>query len=92
MTRTGPLFIAGLWLVGAGLGLAISLRPGLWPTSVPVLVVPLLVALAVDVALLPIVRAGRVSPLTMNERALAVVGATLIALVLPVAFGSSPAR
>jgi hypothetical protein len=47
-----------------------------WP--VPTIAWPLIVALLVDLALLPLVRDSRVEPLTMNERAAGVIGSALI--------------
>lgn len=82
MWSTGRLFIAGLWAVGLGTGLALARAPESLPLPTPALTVPLVAALLADLALMPAMRAGRIGPVTMTDRALGVIGAGLIALAV----------
>ena len=74
----GRYFIAGLWVFGLLSAIVLSGTPALRALPVPSLAWPLGAALLVDLALMPLTREGRVQPLTMNERAIAVIGAALI--------------
>jgi hypothetical protein len=76
--RIGRYFILGLWVFGAAAGLVAAASPTVRAWPIPTLVWPLLAALAVDLALMPLAKQGHVEPLTMNERALAVIGSALI--------------
>ena len=80
-TRTGYAFIAGIWVVGALTGLVLGRAPATIPHWVPTpaLTVPLVAGFIVDIALRPATERGRIFPLTMNERAIGVIGAALIA-------------
>jgi hypothetical protein len=80
MTRTGRLFIAGLWALGLLSGLVITRFPDLIPLPTPYFSVPLIAALLVDLLMRSRIEAGQVDPITMNERAVAVIGASLIGL------------
>ncbi len=74
----GRWFVGGLWLFGLVSGLAVATTPALRDLPVPSLTWPLVFALLIEIAVLPLARAGRVAPITMNERALAVIGGALI--------------
>jgi hypothetical protein len=78
MRRTGHVFIAGLWAVGLATGVVLARAPDLVPLPTPHLMVPLIVGLIVDLAIRPASNAGRIEPISMNERAIAVIGAALI--------------
>jgi hypothetical protein len=78
MARTGYFFIGGLWAVGLITGLVLARAPDLVPLPTPHLMVPLIVGLIVDLAIRPASNAGRIAPISMNERAIAVIGAALI--------------
>lgn len=81
MTGTGRLFVLALWAVGLATGLVLARAPdtlALLPS--PALTVPLAVALVADLALRPAAASGRIAPLTMNDRAIAVIGAGLLAI------------
>ncbi|KAA2235854.1 hypothetical protein [Salinarimonas soli] len=85
--RVGYWFVAALLVFGLASGLAIASTPGLRDGPVPPLIWIVAFALVVDLALMPLARAGRIGPITMNERAVGVIGAgivqTLIAGALP---------
>ncbi len=76
--RVGIWFIAGLWAFGLASGFVVAGRPALRDAAIPSLAWPLVFALLVDLALMALSRAGRISAITMNERAVAVIGAALI--------------
>ncbi|HYF54925.1 MAG TPA: hypothetical protein VEA41_11765 [Salinarimonas sp.] len=74
----GRWFVAGIWAFGLASALAVATVPALRSLGVPSLAWPLLAALVTDLALRPAVAAGRIAPVTMNERFVAVIGAALI--------------
>jgi hypothetical protein len=78
----GRIVIVGLFAFGLVAGLLIANVPALADLPVPSLVWPLILALAVDLALMPFVQAGRVEPLTMNERTIGVIGSALIITIV----------
>lgn len=80
MTRTGRVFIAGLWAIGLLAGLVLARFPDLIPLPTPYFSVPLIAALLVDVVIRSRIEAGQIEPVTMNERAVAVIGASFIGL------------
>jgi hypothetical protein len=80
VNKTGLLFIAGLWLVGILSGVVVARMPGSLPLPSPNLMVPLIVALLVEVAIRPAIASGRIEPLTMAARVIAVFGAALVSL------------
>lgn len=88
MLNSGRLFILGLWAVGIVTGLVAARAPHLLPVPTPALIVPLAVALVADLALRPSIEAGRIAPITMNERAVGVIGAGLAAVLLLAVLGS----
>lgn len=78
----GRLFIAGLWLVGLLAGLVLLRLPDL-PVPVPALTIPLVVALLLDLVLMiPVLRSSRLGLVTMQDRMIGVVGASLIAIAV----------
>jgi hypothetical protein len=79
--RTGYLFIAALWVVGLVTGIVLARSPDSIPLPTPHLMVPLIVALIVDLAIRPASTAGRIAPVTMNARAIGVIGAALVGFV-----------
>lgn len=85
MTRTDVLFIAGLLAVGLAAGLVLARVPGSIPLPSPALLVPLAIGLAADLLLAPAIRAGRLPPLSMNARAIGVIGGALVATVIEAA-------
>jgi hypothetical protein len=82
MTMTARLFIGGLWALGLLTGLVLVRAPDLIPLPTPALSVPLIAALLVDLAIGPLVRAGRAEPLSMTHRAIAVIGAATIGTII----------
>jgi hypothetical protein len=82
---TARLFVGGLWAVGLVTGLILVRAPDLIPLPTPALSVPLVAALLVDLAMGPLVRAGKAEPLTMTQRAIAVIGAAGIGTAIAAA-------
>jgi len=82
----GRIFIAGMLAFGLLAGLVIAGVPALRDGPVPTIVWPVLAGLAVDLALHAFGR-GRVAPLTMNERAIGIIGSGIITTVI-VAFAA----
>lgn len=76
--RVGWWFVGGLWAFGLASAFAVAGSPGLRDGVFPSFAWPLLVSLAADLALMPLARRGAVEPLTVNERALGVIGAGLV--------------
>ncbi len=86
MISAGRLFVIGMLAFGVVAGLVVASVPVIRDLPVPAIVWPILVGLAIDLVLQALAREGRVEPLTMNERALGIIGAgaiitTIIALV-----------
>ncbi|NNM74501.1 hypothetical protein [Enterovirga aerilata] len=79
-SRTGRIFIAGLWAVGLVTGIVLARAPDAIPLPTPAILVPLAVGLLADLAMRPAAESGRIQPLTMNERAIGVIGGALIAI------------
>ena len=78
MSKTGRLFIAGLWLVGLVAGLVLMRAPDL-PLPVPALTIPLVASLLIDlVMMVPALRESRLAEITIQDRAIGVMGAALI--------------
>ena len=77
--RVGRYFVLGLLAFGVIVGLVLARVPQLQALPVPAFTLPLMLSFAVELALMPLVRHGRVQPLSMAERALGVIGAALIA-------------
>ena len=74
----GRYFVGGLLLFGVVAGLLVASSPALRNLPIPALIWPLIVALVADLALMPLVRDGRVHPITMEQRAIGVIGSGLI--------------
>ncbi len=74
----GQIYIAGMLAFGVVAGLVVVNVPGAREWPVPSIVWPLLASLLVDLALMPLAQQGRIAPLTMNERAIGVIGSALI--------------
>jgi hypothetical protein len=87
--RVGRYFIVGLLVFGAIVGLVVAGSPRLRDSPIPPFIWPVALALIIDLALLPLARAGRIEPITMNERAIGVIGA---AIVITAILAASPAR
>lgn len=87
-TQTGRVFIAGLWAIGLLGGVAIAKAPEMIPLPTPFLTLPLLAALAADLGIRPAIRAGRIAPLTMNDRAIGVLGAGVLGIVVAALIGA----
>jgi hypothetical protein len=79
--RTGFLFIATLWVVGLVTGVILARAPDSVPLPTPHLMVPLIIALIIDLAIRPASNAGRIAPISMNQRAIGVIGAALVGFV-----------
>ncbi|HEV2558008.1 MAG TPA: hypothetical protein VGU45_05230 [Microvirga sp.] len=76
------LYIAGMLAFGVVAGLVIAQVPAVRNSPIPVFVWPLVASFLVDLALMPRAQAGQISPITMTERAVAVVGSAIIILVI----------
>ena len=81
MSRTGLIFIAGLWLLGLVTGVLVARLPALGAIPTPHLMIPLIASLLVEIAARPAVPSGRFAPLSMAERATGVIGAAIIGFV-----------
>jgi hypothetical protein len=78
MISAGRLFVIGMLAFGVVAGLVVASVPVIRDLPVPAIVWPILVGLAIDLVLQALAREGRVEPLTMNERALGIIGAGAI--------------
>ena len=74
MISAGRLFVIGMLAFGVVAGLVVASVPVIRDLPVPAIVWPILVGLAIDLVLQALAREGRVEPLTMNERALGIIG------------------
>jgi hypothetical protein len=88
--KAGTWFIVGLLAFGVVSGFVVAASPTLRGLPLPSLVWPLAASFLADLALLPAARAGRIEPITFNQRAIGVVGGTLahmavLALAAPAA-------
>jgi hypothetical protein len=75
---SGRLFILILLIFGVLAGLVALNAPAVQALPIPSIAWPLVVALLLDLALMPLVRNGKVAPITMNERFIGVLGSALI--------------
>ena len=75
---SGRLFILGLLAFGVAAGLVVATVPAARSLPVPSIAWPLVASLLADLALMPLVKEGRVAPITMNERAVGVIGAAIV--------------
>jgi hypothetical protein len=83
MISAGRLFVIGMLAFGVVAGLVVASVPVIRDLPVPAIVWPILVGLAIDLVLQALAREGRVEPLTMNERALGIIGAgTIITAII----------
>jgi hypothetical protein len=78
----GRIYIAGMLVFGVVVGLVTANVPAVRAWAVPVFVWPLILSFVVDLVLMPRAKAGQVSPLTMTERAIGVIGSALIITVI----------
>jgi hypothetical protein len=85
--KAGTWFIVGLLAFGVVSGFVVAASPYLRGLPLPSLVWPLAASFIADLALLPAARAGKIVPVTFNERAIGVVGGTL-AHMLVMAFAA----
>ena len=72
-------FVAAILVFGVVAGIAIAKVPALEVVPVPAFPLPLIASLVVDLVVMRLGRAGRASPLTMEERGIGVLGSALIA-------------
>jgi hypothetical protein len=77
--NVGRTFVAALLAFGVLAGIAIAKIPALEIVPVPAFTLPLIASLVADLLLMPLGRAGRIAPLTMEERGIGVLGSALIA-------------
>jgi hypothetical protein len=78
MNRTGLLFIAGLWAAGVVTGIVLARAPDVIPLPTPHFMVPMIVGLIADLSMRPAINAGRIPPISVNERGIGVIGAAII--------------
>lgn len=76
--KTGTWFIAGLLVFGLVSGIVVAVSPQLRALPLPSLVWPLAASFIADLVLMPAARAGRIEPVSFNQRAIGVVGGTLL--------------
>lgn len=88
MTRTAVIFVGLTWLAGIVTGIVMARFPNLVPLPVPTFTVPLMVGLLVDIAVRPAAESGRLAPVTMNERAIGVIGGAVLGLGAAALFGA----
>jgi hypothetical protein len=87
--HVGYWFVAGLWAVGLVSGVVVATVRGVQDLSFPSLLWTLAPAFVVDLILMPFARSGRIRSLTMNERAIGVIGGALLHALVLVAFAES---
>ncbi len=75
------LYIAGMLAFGLVAGLVLAAAPAARDVM-PVLIWPLLVSFIVDLVLMRRAQAGQTVPITMTQRAVAVVGSSLVILLV----------
>ncbi len=75
------LYIAGMLAFGLVAGLVLAAAPAARDVM-PVLIWPLLVSFLVDLVLMRRAQAGQTVPITMTQRAVAVVGSSLVILLV----------
>lgn len=85
--RTGLIFVGAIWAVGLLSGLVLAFAPNLLPLPTPHFTVPLVAALLGDLLLRPATAAGRTEPVTMNARAVAVIGGAIVSLAAAAVVG-----
>ncbi len=78
----GRVFIIGMLAFGVVAGLVIANVPAIRALPVPAIVWPVLVGLVADLILQALARQGRAEPLTMNERAIGIIGSGAIITLL----------
>jgi hypothetical protein len=78
----GRIYIAGMLAFGVVAGLVIALNPNLRDLPIPVFIWPVVLSFLVDLVLMPRAQAGQISPITMTERGIAVIGSALIIIVI----------
>ena len=78
----GRIFIVGMLVFGVVVGLVTANMPKVRAWGVPVFVWPLIVSFIVDLVLMRRAEPGQISPLTMAERAIGVIGSALIITVI----------
>ena len=91
MRHAGRVFIAALWGIGLVTGLVVTRAPEWLPLPSPLFMAPLIAAFLLDLALRPATAAGRIEPITMNERGISVIGAALIGFGITALSGQAPA-
>lgn len=87
MSRTGTLYVAGLWAVGLATGLAVATWPALRQVPAPHLVIPLGASLLVELGLAARSRGAAFASLSGGERMLGVIGAALAGFALTALLG-----
>lgn len=88
MSRTGLLFVGGLWLAGLASGIVLARAPEAIPLPIPHFTIALAIGLLADLALMPATKTGRLAPLTTNERGIGVIGAALVSFGTAALLGS----
>jgi hypothetical protein len=78
----GRYYVVGMLVVGLIAGFVIAAAPRLREVPASALIGPLVVSFVIDLALMPLAREGRVRPLSMEQRAVGVIGAALIATLI----------
>jgi len=78
LSRSRLLYIAAVLVSGIVIGLVVRHRPHLQELAVPPAAWPFAVSLALDLVIGQLAAQGRIAPLTMGDRFVAVLGAGLI--------------
>jgi hypothetical protein len=81
ISRSGFLYIPVMLIVGIGIAYWLETRPEWRQASFPPLAWPFLVSFLIELAMRPLVRDGKASPLTMADRFFGVFGAALIVTI-----------
>jgi hypothetical protein len=86
--RIGRYFVGGLWAFGVLSALVVVSVPALRALEIPSVIWLIGAALLTDLALQPLAASGRIAPITMNERALGVIGGAILHIALVAAMGA----
>ena len=78
----GRFYIAGMLAFGVVAGFVLLNLPQVRDSAIPVFIWPLVASFLVDIVLMPRAKAGEISPISMSERLVGVVGSALIILVI----------
>lgn len=82
LSRTRLLYIGAVLVSGIAIGFLVRLNPAWQELAVPPAAWPFAVSLVIDLVIGQLAAQGRVEPLNMNDRFIAVIGAGLIVTLM----------